>query len=532
MRIIANILGRMGYAKRSGTANPSQWLVDWVQGGQRSSSGVTVNSKTALQYTPFWAAVRIISGTIGALPFLVYKRTVDGKNRVTTHPVYNLLHNRPNPYMDAGTFIETRQAHALTYGNGYAEIQRDGGGRPIALWPLLPDKTFRKMSPEGVPFYEVRMSKSPQNPKGETVTLPDYNVLHIKGLGFDGYTGYNVVQFQKEAIGYGIAVKQFASRFFGNNGSPGGVLEHPNALGDNALKHLRETFAANHQGLSNSNRMMILEEGMKWQQTGVDPSKAQALQTQKYTVDDCSRIFNIPPHKLASMERATFSNIEEQNIDFIQSTMLYWFRKWEQECNYKLFSTDERKTMFCEILVDAMLRGNIKSRYEAYNVGRNAGFLSVNDIRTFENMNGIGDAGDIYLEPLNMKEAGTDPDEDPPDNDDDDDDDTASDDDINRAHRNLIISQFERVIRKLTAGERKGIRGDLYESLRKHAATIVFESVNALASMSGVNPADTRQLIGEVLAEHIQKDAVTDAVTLTDLVIQKIGESNHVIKTS
>ncbi|KKK84638.1 hypothetical protein LCGC14_2781340, partial [marine sediment metagenome] len=398
--------------------------------------------------------------------------------------------------------------------------QRDGGGRPIALWPLLPDKTFRKISSEGVPFYEVHPTK------GAVVTLPDYNVLHIKGLGYDGYSGYNVVQMQKEAIGYGIAVKEYGARFFSGSANPGGVLEHPKVLGDVAKENLRRTWEANQGGLSNAHRTAILEEGMTWNPMGVEPKKAQALEVQKYNVDDISRIFNIPPHKLGSMDRATFSNIEEQNIDFIQMTMMYWFRTWEQECNYKLFMPSEQDTMFCEILVAALLRGNITARYAAYNIGRTAGFLSVNDIRRMENMNGIGDAGDIYLEPLNMKEAGTDPDDTQSDNNDNDNDDTVAvdDDDVNRAHRNLIISQFERVIRQQQSGGKKGLRGDLYDSLRKHAATILFESVYAFASVSGISAADTRQLLGEVIDENIQKNVTTDAVTLAGMVIQKIKE--------
>jgi len=310
---------------------------------------------SALKYSPFWAAVRVISGTIAALPFIVYRRDgKGGKTRANGHSVYQLLHNRPNEYMDALTFIETRQSHVLTYGNGFAEIQRDNGGRPIALWPLLPDRTFRKISDDGIPYYEVHQRKGP------VVPLPDYNVLHIKGLGFDGYTGYNVVSYHKEAIGYGVAVKEFGGRFFSNDASPGGVLTHPSHLGDPALKNLKESWNTEHKGLSRAHRIKILEEGMNWIKTGVDPEQAQALEVQKYTVADCARIFTIPPHKIGDLEHATFSNIEEQNIDFVTATMLYWFRKWELECDYKLFMPGERAKMFCEILVDGLLRNSDK----------------------------------------------------------------------------------------------------------------------------------------------------------------------------
>jgi HK97 family phage portal protein len=501
LKFIENILGRYGYYKRSGTKNPAQWFIDWITGGSTSSSGATVNESSALKYSPFWSATRIISGTIAALPFMVYLRMADNnKERAINHPVYHLLHTRPNEFMDAITFIETRHAHVLTYGNGYAEIQRNGGGKPIALWPLLPDRTTRKISDDGVPFYEVTQATGP------TVQLPDYNVLHIKGLGFDGYTGYNVVAFQKEAIGYGIGVKEYGGRFFGNDANPGGVLEHPQALGDKAYARLLETWEKNHQGLTKAHRVAILEEGMKWSSVGVSPEQAQALDVQKYTVDDCARIFNIPPHKIASLERATFSNIEELNIDFVTQTLLYWFRKWEEECDYKLFLPSERNKYFCEILAEGLLRGNTKSRYESYNIGRNAGFLSVNDIRRLENMNTIGPDGDIYLEPLNMKEAGSEPDD-------------SVDDDVRAAHRAMLISQIMRVIKK--GFSNLGAR-------RNFAKTILFEPLDAYASTlkSGI---DVARMLDIVIDENINGRArlvENDAGRIADSLLNRIGD-NH-----
>jgi len=402
------------------------------------------------------------------------------------------------------TFIETRQAQVLTYGNGYAEIQRDNGGRPIALWPLLPNKTFRRITDDGVPYYEVRQTKGP------TVNLPDYNVLHIKGLGFDGYTGYNVVAYHKEAIGYGVAVKQYGARFFGNNANPGGVLEHPGKLSLDAQKRLRENWEAAHEGLSQAHRLAVLEEGTKWSKMGVDPEQAQALEVQKYTVDDCSRIFIIPPHKIGSMERATFNNIEEQNIDFITSTMYYWFRKWELECNYKLFMPSEKKEMFCEILIEGLLRGRTITRYQAYNIGRNAGFLSVNDIRQLENMNKIGPEGDIYLEPLNMKPAGT---ESPP----------ANFDSIRQAHRELLVSQILRIIRK---------KRDSCEQKRNFAKTILFEPVNAFASTINGN-IETRAILDRTIDEMIMENSrltEAEAERFADRIIENIGGNHNALR--
>jgi len=501
--------------KRSGTANPAKWLIDWVLDGAESSAGVKVNQKSALRYTPFWSAVRIISGTVASLPFLVYKRLENGgKKRRPDHRVYSLLHDRPNPYMDAITFIETRQGHVLTYGNGYAEIQRDNAGRPMALWPLLPNMTKRKMTDEGVPYYEVRL------PKGGTVTLPDYNVLHIKGLGFDGYTGYDVVTYHKEAIGYGIAVKEYGARFFGNDASPGVVLEHPNKMGTEAHNRLADSWNKAHQGLKQSHRLQILEEGMKCNKIGIDPEKAQALEVQKWNVDDCSRIFQIPPHKLGSMEFSKYNNVEQLQLDFVCTTMLYWFRKWEQECNYKLFMPSEYGNMFCEILVDGLVRGDISSRYQAYKIGRDSGFLCADDIREKENMNPLPDGkGQIYLEPMNYRPAGSDPGKvKSPDD--------TKDDDSRAAHRAWITAQWSRILTKQIKATAKGRNGDFWPGHRDWASKVLFDSVNAWAAVNGIDSGQTKRMLEEMIEQKINKEnrfQISQAEELAELTMQRIG---------
>lgn len=381
--------------------NPQQWFINFVNGGSASSSGVVVSEASAMTYTPFWAAVRIISGAVAGLPLITYRKTDDGKERAENEIPFTLLKDVANPYMTSFKLKETLQAHALVYGNGYANIERDGGGRPIALWPLLPNQTKRVIGDDGVPHYEVGI------PGMEPRTLLDDDVLHIAGLGFDGLSGYNVVRLHKEAIGLGMATKQYSAAFFSNGAQPAGILEHPGEMTEQAQKRFRKSWEEQHKGLTRSHRIAILEEGMKYTQTGVNPEDAQSLEMQKFSVDDVARIFNIPPHKLASMDRATFSNIEEQNMDFLTQTLLYWLKGWETECNKKLIMPSRRGKVFVEYLVDAFLRGDLESRYKAYNTGRLGGWLSVNEIRGFENMNNIGDEGDIYLEPLNMKPAGT-----------------------------------------------------------------------------------------------------------------------------
>lgn len=501
---------RMG-AKRSTLSNPSHWLTEWATGGESSSSGVQVSEASSLKYTPFWAAVRIISGTLASLPFKTYQRLAQGGKRpVSDHAIYRLLHDRPNDYMDAVTFIETRQSHVLTYGNGFAEIQRDGAGRPIALWPLLPNRTKRQIK-NNIPYYEVRL------PVDEPIYLPDYNVLHIKGLGFDGYTGYNVVQYHKEAIGYGVAVKRYGARFFANDASPGGVLEHPNVMSDSAFSHLKESWQSGHGGLENAHRMQILEEGVKWSKTGTDPAQAQALEVQKWTVDDCSRIFQIPPHKLGSMEFSKYNNVEQLAIDFVCTTMLYWFRKWEQEINYKLLMPSERGRLFCEILVDGLLRGDMKSRYEAYRIGRNAGFLCVDDIREKENMNPLPDGkGQIFLEPLNMKPAGSEP--------------AASDDGAVRlAYRNWLAVQWRRIIEKQIKALSNGSNGNFYEHQKDYARKLLAEPLNGYATVRQLAPDRVHTILNAVLTDQINKDKTLhpgQAELLADRLIEQIGGDN------
>lgn len=512
--------------KRFSLKTPPQWFVDYFGCGE-SSAGVHVGHQSALHYTPFWASVRIISGTLAALPFKVYERLDDGGKRPQPmHKVYALVHERPNEYMDWVTFCETRMAHVLCYGNGYAEIQRDGAGRPVALWPLLPNRTSRQVGDDGVPYYEVRTET------GESIPLRDENVLHIKGLGFDGYTGYDVISYHKDAIGYGIAVKEYGARFYQNDANPGGVLECPTAMSDKAFDRLKTSWNEKHTGLSNAHRMQILEEGTKWTKIGVEPDKAQAIEAQKFTVDDCARIFQIPPHKIGSMEYSKYNNVEQLQIDFVCTTMLYWFRKWEQEINYKLFMPSERGRMFCEILADAALRGNTEARTAFYAAGRQWGYLSINDIRAKENLNPIGPAGDIYLDPLNMAPAGSllppktlEPGSSPAKRDDDPDE---PDDTVGKAYRDLLASQCRRIVTK-QSGQMRNSRGVTDAWWDKHlqwARALLTECVAAYAETCQVDQERQQSVLDGILSDWFCQGVSLrdgDAEAIADDIIERIG---------
>lgn len=381
----------------SNPQNPAYWVQKFFGGGQSTSAGVQVDESTALKFSPVWAAVNIISGAVGFLPLPVYQRTDKGKEKVHAHPVYRLLHDRPNPLITAQVFREALQAHLLTWGNAYAEIERNGAGRPIALWPITPDRVLPDQDrlKDGVLVWKVSHSTKPD------VFIPDENMLHIPGLGFDGIVGYSVIQHASESIGLGMGAETFGSTFFGNGATVGNVLEHPGKLSEDARKNLAKSIKDKYSGPQNAHRTLILEEDMKWKPLGFTQKDSQFLETRKFQINDIARWFQIPPHMIGDLERATFDNIEHQGIEFVTWTLARWLKRWESECNYKLFSQSDQQTHFAEFLVDALLRGDTKTRYESYGIAVEKGWMNRNEVRERENMN-RQEGLDKFLTPMNM----------------------------------------------------------------------------------------------------------------------------------
>ena len=391
---------RSGVIGGGNPQTPAYWLQQLFGGGD-TDSGVVINEANVLTLSAFWNGVNIISGAIGFLPLVLYRRIGPGrKERAYTHPVYSLLHDRPNPYMDALIFRETLQGHLLTWGNAYAEIERNGAGGPKWLWPMAPNKVAEDVYDNG-----SKIQYKYTTPQNTTRTIQFKNVLHIKGLGFDGVKGYSVVGHARNSLGAAKAVEQYGARFFKNNATPPSVLEHPKALTDDAEKHLRESWEKMHKGTENAGRIAILEEGMKLHQIGIPPEDAQYLSTRKFSVTEIARWLNIPPHMIKDLEKATFSNIEHLGIEFIVWTLTPWMKRWELETTYKLISKDQRKTFFAEFVPAALLRGDTKSRFDAYRIAIYSGWMNRNQARNFENMNSA-DGLDDYLQPLNYKVVG------------------------------------------------------------------------------------------------------------------------------
>jgi HK97 family phage portal protein len=391
-------MGILSTAKNniSGLDNPRQWLVNLFGGGP-TSSGVNVNEDNAITYSAVHNAITIYSEITAMLPLNVYQRLKPrGKEKAQTHPAYSILHDQPNPEMTSFLFRETLMGHLLTYRNAYAEIDYDKAGRVKGLWPLMPDRTWPERDKQTQRLYYKTIL-----PDGKQVKLPANRVFHVPGRSYNGIKGINLIQLMKESIGSGLAMEKYSSKFFSNDGTPGGVLEHPGELGKIAHDNLKADWEEKHTGLDNAHRIAILEEGMKWNRIGVTPEDAQMLESKKFQITEIARWFNMPPHLLKDLERATFSNIEEQSLEFVIYCLTPWLKRWEQQIQKDLISN---KNFFAEFLVDALLRGDIESRYNAYTQAIQNGIMSRNEARDKENLNPYP-GGDEYMVPLNMMSA-------------------------------------------------------------------------------------------------------------------------------
>ncbi len=370
-----------------------------------TTSGKPVNERTAMQTSAVYACVRILSESIAGLPLHVYRYTRDGgKERTAAHPLYRILHDEPNPEMTSFVFRETLMAHLLLWGNAYAQIIRNGNGQVIALYPLLPNKmdVSRNRAGELIYTYYRDWEESGGRPKQGGATLRRDEVLHIPGLGFDGLIGYSPIAMAKNAIGISLATEEYGASFFANGANPGGVLEHPGVIKD--IGRVKDSWNAVYQGSGNAHRIAVLEEGMKFQQIGIPPEEAQFLETRKFQVNEIARIFRVPPHMVGDLEKSSFSNIEQQSLEFVKYTLDPWVIRWEQSLQQSLLLPSEKASLFIRFNLDGLLRGDYQSRMNGYAVGRQNGWLSANDIRELEDMNRIPseEGGDLYLVNGNM----------------------------------------------------------------------------------------------------------------------------------
>jgi len=370
-----------------------------------TAAGQAVNERSAMQMSAVYACVRILSEAIAALPLHFYQyNDSGGKEKAIQHPLYPILHDEPNPEMTAFSFRETLMTHLLLWGNAYAQIIRNGRGEVLALYPLMPDRMTVDRDARGRVYYEYTRSESDANTIGKksSVLLLPEDVFHIPGLGFDGLVGYSPIAMAKRAVGLGLACDEYGAAFYANGAQPGGVLEHPGVVKN--PQHVRDSWNAIYQGAKNAHKVAILEEGMSYKPISVNPQEAQFLETRKFQIDEIARIFRVPPHMVGDLDKSSFSNIEQQSLEFVKYTLAPWIARWEQTIHRTLLLPSEKAWHFARFNVEGLLRGDYQSRMNGYAVARQNGWMSANDIRELENLDRIPAeaGGDLYLINGNM----------------------------------------------------------------------------------------------------------------------------------
>ena len=369
-----------------------------------STSSKTVTERSAMQMTAVYSCIRILAEAVAGLPLNLYRYTEDGgKEKAIDHPLYLLLHDEPNPEMSSFVFRETLMTHLLLWGNAYAQIIRNGKGEVIALYPLMPNKMSVDRDSQGQLYYTYqRGTDEAIRDKNQTAILRPSDVLHIPGLGFDGLVGYSPIAMAKNAIGMAIACEEYGAKFFANGAAPGGVLEHPGTIKD--PQRVRESWQSTFGGSGNANKIAVLEEGMKYAPIGISPEQAQFLETRKFQINEIARIFRVPPHMVGDLEKSSFSNIEQQSLEFVKYTLNPWVVRWEQSLTRALFTQAEKVRYFVKFNLEGLLRGDYESRMNGYATARQNGWMSANDIRELENLDRIPteEGGDLYLINGNM----------------------------------------------------------------------------------------------------------------------------------
>jgi HK97 family phage portal protein len=394
MGIIGDFLTRSSFSEHL-----QKWLVGDDDGGVMTAAGAAVTEDSAMALTSVYACVKLIAWTTASLPLAVYKYLQPrGKELATEHPLFDLLHATPNPEQTSFQWRSLTSVHQNLWGAGISEIEFNGAGDPVALWPLPPWKVTPKRMANGTIVYELKLDG------GGIRVLQSWQVVVFPALSTSSYDWLSPIGLHRETIGAALAVKDFGARTFGQGTNPAGVVYHPGKLSENSQKTLKESFKG-YQGLGNAHRLMLLDEGMKWERVGLPPQDAQYLETRRFDISEVARIYNIPLYMLQDHEKQTSwgAGIEEQKDGFVTFTLLPYLVQWEQELNRRLIYDDLH---FVKFNVNGLMRGKITDRFAAYQIGRNGGWLSANDIRELEDQNPLpGEQGDIYLVPLNFQNA-------------------------------------------------------------------------------------------------------------------------------
>lgn len=379
------------WEKRGATVTSRDPYLAEKLGFRANAAGQFVSPETATGVPAVHACIQLIAETVASLPLAPYRRTEDGGQIVdSAHPLYRVLHDQANQVQTAMEFREQLAASCLLTGNGYALKELDGRGAVTQLLPLHPST----VNPVKLMNGRIRYEVTPES--GGTERYTQDEVLHLRYRSKDGFTGLSPITIARETIGISLAQQEFESNFYKNGAAISGALKHPNTLTDDQAKNIRESFERTHSGAGNAFKMLVLEEGMEFQSMSMSQQDAQFVESKRLTLEDIARIYRVPPPAIGILDRATYSNITEQSRSLVMHTLRPWLVRIEQAMNASLLTTDGRRTHFIEHNAEGLLRGTQKDRYDAYQVGREWGWLNVNEIRRLENMGNIGPEGDEF----------------------------------------------------------------------------------------------------------------------------------------
>lgn len=359
-----------------------------------SKVGIHITTKNALQTTAVFACVRLISESIASLPLFLYRKTDTGKEKATDLPLYGVLHDVPNPETDSFQFWQAFVSNMLIYGRGYAEVVRDNAGRVAQMWNIT------------TPFVRIQRNSDTQEleyavtPSGkEQFILRKDQIFRVDWFSMDALNAFKPLELAQNAIGLGEAAEEFASNYFKNGANVGGIIEYPGEMEDNEAERFRKDVRTAYEGLSNTARLMFLEQGAKFQKVSNTPEESQMLETRKFQVEEVARFYNVPLHMIGDLDHATFSNIEQMSLNYVIYTLRPYLVRIERAVVAQLLTSIDRQTLFTKFSADALLRGDYLSRMQGYAQARQNGWMSANDIRDLEDMGSIPteQGGDAYL---------------------------------------------------------------------------------------------------------------------------------------
>ena len=361
-----------------------------------SKAGTVVDPKTALSLSALRRSVSLLAESVAQLPCEVYKRDGDQKLKAVDHPLYDILHNQPNQKDSSFEYFETGQGFLGLNGNHIALIERDNKANITELIPIHRDKVQILKGDDGLPYYHLIE---------ENKTLAMREVHHVKAFSMDGFQGLSPLQTSPDSIGLALAVEEHASKVFSNGTTLSGVIERPKDAGSiktqSGIDTVVNSFVGKHSGIRNMFSVAMLQEGMTYKQMAMNNDQAQLIEARGMSVADVSRLYGIPLSMLSESAGESYKSIEQQSLNFVIFGLMPWLKRWESAMRRDLLLPSERKEYFIEFNVAGLIRGDMKSRYDAYAIARQWGWLSVNDIRRLENLGPV-EGGNTYLTPLNM----------------------------------------------------------------------------------------------------------------------------------